>query len=93
MGNTTSKNTLQNANYRLELDRLKTFQILHWPFSAQAHPIDLAKAGFYYTGIIDAVKCPWCGVIVMEWKIYDNPLVEHQRYGPRCPFVIDRTMI
>lgn len=66
-------------------ERLKTFE--HWPVTAQAHPAELAEAGFVYTGTQDRVQCVFCEGFLRNWQVGDVPLVEHERFFPSCPMV------
>ncbi|KAM8960820.1 baculoviral IAP repeat-containing protein 1-like [Pelodytes ibericus] len=58
-----------------------------WPENAQADPAALAKAGFYYTGISDSVKCFTCGICLHLFEPGDDPLEEHQKHSPKCEFL------
>lgn len=72
--------------YFSEFERLKTFQENGWPHSFLS-PEVMAKCGFYYTGINDDVKCPFCNVVVFNWSNGDEPIREHIRASGRCRFV------
>ncbi|CAG2208957.1 BIRC7_8 [Mytilus edulis] len=50
-------------------------------------PVDLADAGFFYTGTEDMVQCFYCGLKLKSWDVFDNPWVEHARHGKNCPHV------
>jgi Inhibitor of Apoptosis domain. len=52
------ENLVMSANLKEEAKRLRTF--INWP-NTRIHPKDLAKAGFYYTGVQDCVRCIFCG--------------------------------
>ena len=69
-----------------EADRLASFQT--WPSDAPVRPIPLAKAGFYYYGQNDEVKCFSCRGRVLQWAPGDEPMTEHRRHFPYCPFLI-----
>lgn len=76
--------TMMSNDYRLEEARLESFR--NWPIRW----IDAEKfvaAGFYYTGIRDAVKCFVCNIEISEWQYNDDPMSEHQRWSSRCDFV------
>ncbi|EPY79956.1 Baculoviral IAP repeat-containing protein 2 isoform 2-like protein [Camelus ferus] len=47
----------------------------------------LARAGFYYTGVNDKVKCFCCGLMLDNWKHGDNPIEKHKKLYPSCSFV------
>ena len=40
-------------------------------------PVDLVKAGLFYCGPGDRVKCTFCGGIMYNWVTGDIPLKEH----------------
>ncbi|XP_076084113.1 baculoviral IAP repeat-containing protein 3-like isoform X3 [Mytilus galloprovincialis] len=44
----------------------------------------LSKAGFYYTGSTDTVRCYACGITHQNWTRNDNPLAIHCRLSPSC---------
>ena len=50
---------------------------------------DLARAGLYYTGPGDRVKCAFCHKTLHLWAKGDQPEAEHRKYFPECPFVVD----
>ncbi|RWS18132.1 baculoviral IAP repeat-containing protein 1-like isoform X3 [Leptotrombidium deliense] len=50
----------------------------------------LSRAGFYYTGIEDYVRCFACNGLVYSWKAGDDPLIEHRNNFPKCFFVKDK---
>ena len=56
---------------RREVYRLSTFK--KYPLSAKQDPWKLVKAGFYYTGYKDRVKCGRCGRQVADWQENENP--------------------
>jgi hypothetical protein len=61
--------------------RLATF--VNWPceyFSAS----EMAKAGLYYTGPEDRVKCPMCKITIHNWAKDDMIESEHFRFSPNC---------
>ncbi|XP_041368485.1 baculoviral IAP repeat-containing protein 3-like [Gigantopelta aegis] len=65
--------------------RLYTFG--RWPLQMSQRPRELAKAGFFYTGHHDAVVCYCCGQRAYGWKKMDDPVMEHYRLSPRCPYI------
>nr|SVE79974.1 EOG090X01XB [Daphnia magna] len=66
--------------------RLRTF---NEHFSATfLNPLALAKAGFFYVGVDDQVQCAFCRGVVKDWEVDDDPVREHQRLFPSCPFVL-----
>ena len=48
---------------------------------------ELAKAGFYYIGPGDRVRCAFCKVNLHNWKEGDDVYEEHDKYAPACPFM------
>jgi len=71
-----------------ELERIATFASGNWPANTTSVScLRLANSGFRYTGVSDQVTCPLCGLVVEDWrqKIV-NPLYEHRRRSPHCPF-------
>ncbi|XP_059082806.1 baculoviral IAP repeat-containing protein 7-A-like [Tigriopus californicus] len=81
------ENLVMSANLKEEAKRLRTF--INWP-NTRIHPKDLAKAGFYYTGVQDCVRCIFCGEYVGHWDPNDDPAREHRAIFPQCPFVQGR---
>ena len=71
-------------DYRIERDRLLSFK--NWPASVIT-PYALAKAGFYYTGEIDRVRCFFCSTEICRWEQSDDPMSEHRRWAGRCRFI------
>lgn len=66
--------------------RLATFD--QWPYNAVIDARDLAAAGFVYDGILDQVQCVYCRGRLHHWSRIDNPMHEHARHFPNCPFVL-----
>ncbi|KAL6469991.1 hypothetical protein MHYP_G00211100 [Metynnis hypsauchen] len=62
-------------------ERLLTF--VHWPARIPVRPDQLAKAGFYYVGRNDDVKCFCCDGGLRCWESGDDPWVEHAKWFPR----------
>lgn len=75
-------------DYRYESNRLYSYW--NWPLdwkSTEVTPRTLAAAGFYYIGILDAVKCFHCVLGIYEWEPRDNPWENHLRHNPSCQFI------
>ena len=70
---------------KFEMLRLKTFE--HWNDYNKAHPIKLAKAGFVYTGHGSHVHCFVCRCNKQDWNKDMDPMTEHTKLNPHCPFV------
>uniref|UniRef100_A0A673A8Z8 RING-type E3 ubiquitin transferase n=1 Tax=Sphaeramia orbicularis TaxID=375764 RepID=A0A673A8Z8_9TELE len=69
-----------------EDSRLTTFH--NWPTDASVQPDVLARAGFFYTGHGDNVKCFFCDGGLRNWEPGDDPWQEHAKWFPRCEFLI-----
>ncbi|XP_069809501.1 baculoviral IAP repeat-containing protein 7 isoform X4 [Dendropsophus ebraccatus] len=69
-----------------ERERLATYH--NWPSYAEVTPDVLARAGFFYTGHRDNVKCFHCDGGLRNWERGDDPWREHAKWFPRCEFVI-----
>ncbi|KAM6454075.1 baculoviral IAP repeat-containing protein 7 [Liasis olivaceus] len=69
-----------------EGDRLMTFE--NWPSYAPVSPELLARAGFFYTGQQDYVRCFYCDGALRNWEQGDDPWTEHARWFPRCAFLL-----
>lgn len=61
-------------------DRLLTFAT----WKIKVNPKEMAKAGFYYTGKSDIVRCSFCHWEFHEWKEGDDPLADHYKYVKHC---------
>ncbi|XP_068006491.1 baculoviral IAP repeat-containing protein 7 [Melanerpes formicivorus] len=66
--------------------RLSTFQ--NWPQYTDMPPEQLARAGFYYTGQDDVVRCFHCDGGVRSWSFGDDPWREHAKWYPECEFLL-----
>ncbi|KAF2978356.1 hypothetical protein EK904_004388 [Melospiza melodia maxima] len=60
--------------------RLSTFE--NWPQNSSIHPEQLARAGFFYTGRGDVVRCFYCDGGVRSWSLGDDPWREHAKWYP-----------
>ncbi|KAG7201967.1 hypothetical protein KM043_004667 [Ampulex compressa] len=65
--------------------RLNTFE--GWPQDVKQTPDKLAAAGFYYVGSRDQVRCFHCDGGLCDWKLTDDPWVEHAAWFPKCGYV------
>jgi hypothetical protein len=65
--------------------RYATFQ--GWPHSFLS-PRILADAGFFYLGTADLVECAFCSITMCKWELNDDPMTEHRRHAPNCPFFL-----
>ncbi|NXM92116.1 BIR7B protein, partial [Oenanthe oenanthe] len=66
--------------------RLSTFE--SWPQNSSMHPEQLARAGFFYTGQGDVVRCFYCDGGVRSWSFGDDPWREHAKWYPECEFLL-----
>ena len=44
------------------------------------------RAGFFYTGRYTIVTCFHCNGSLANWGPKDNPMIEHARWFPHCPY-------
>ena len=84
--NQTQDNSTK-PDYRLEEDRLASFA--QWSVRF-IKPADLAKAGFYSLKSLDKCRCAFCHSRVEDWVEGDQPMKEHAKLCPECPFVLGR---
>ncbi|XP_062587163.1 putative inhibitor of apoptosis [Saccostrea cucullata] len=77
----------KHSEYRDLQARIQTF--ISWPIKVQAKT--LAEAGFFSIQVEDSVRCFQCGVGLRNWDPEDDPWVEHARWKPSCPFVVNNT--
>ncbi|XP_055327739.1 baculoviral IAP repeat-containing protein 7-like [Paramacrobiotus metropolitanus] len=70
------------ADMRNVGNRLESFS--RWPLTFLS-PSSLAVTGFFYTGVADRVRCAYCGGVLAQWAMGDNPIHEHRRHFPSCP--------
>ncbi|XP_011782008.1 PREDICTED: baculoviral IAP repeat-containing protein 3 [Colobus angolensis palliatus] len=68
-----------------ELYRMSTYST--FPAAVPVSERSLARAGFYYTGVNDKVKCFCCGLMLDNWKRGDSPVEKHKKLYPSCRFV------
>ncbi|NWT35728.1 BIR7B protein, partial [Chroicocephalus maculipennis] len=66
--------------------RLSTFR--NWPRYTDMRPEQLARAGFFYTGQDDVVRCFYCDGGVRNWSFSDDPWREHAKWYPGCEFLL-----
>ncbi len=77
---------MESSDYSDEIERLNSFE--NWPETAKQNPNILSKAGFYYTGEHDAVRCYTCTGGFKDWESSDDPWEEHAMwYGDKCYYV------
>ncbi|XP_021365102.1 uncharacterized protein LOC110457936 isoform X2 [Mizuhopecten yessoensis] len=78
---------IRSSRYTEQNARRETY--LHWPHRAEVDIDYLVKAGFFYTGEEDIVRCFYCDIGLAEWNPDDDPWVEHARHSPECPYLRD----
>ncbi|XP_020851853.1 baculoviral IAP repeat-containing protein 2-like isoform X1 [Phascolarctos cinereus] len=85
-------NTAEDSNlcelkfdFSCELYRISTFSA--FPVNVPISERSLARAGFYYTGVNDRVKCFCCGLMLDNWKQGDNAIDKHKQLYPSCDFI------
>ena len=57
-----------------------------WPPEDLPSVDDLVRAGFFYTGSKTIVTCFYCNGSLQNWGPNDNPMIEHARWFPHCPY-------
>ncbi|XP_058066268.1 death-associated inhibitor of apoptosis 1-like [Anopheles bellator] len=75
------------SRLHVEICRLETFRSWKLPF---IRPKELARYGFYYTGIENRVKCNFCCLENNVWEPGDDILLLHLNRSPECPLFIKR---
>ena len=73
-----------HSQYVTEQARLKSFDF--WPPALRQQPHELMKAGFFYTGRSDQVKCFYCDGGLESWEPEDSPWGEHMKWFEDCAF-------
>ena len=76
--------------YKQLEERTKTFLGVGWSQELSAQPAKLAKAGFYYVGPADRVKCGYCGGKLKKWLPEDSPIEEHVKHFPHTNKAVDQ---
>ncbi|KAL1782848.1 neuronal apoptosis inhibitory 5 [Sigmodon hispidus] len=65
--------------------RRETFK--DWPQESPVAVEALVRAGLFYTGKNDIVRCFFCGGCLCTWEEGDDPLKEHTKFFPNCVFI------
>uniref|UniRef100_A0A8C5D922 Baculoviral IAP repeat-containing protein 2-like n=1 Tax=Gouania willdenowi TaxID=441366 RepID=A0A8C5D922_GOUWI len=86
ISNTGASANVSNPSMQQSEERLLTF--VNWPSRIPVRPDQLAKAGFYYVGRNDDVKCFCCDGGLRCWESGDDPWVEHAKWFPRCEYLL-----
>ena len=66
-------------------NRLRTFDT--YPPQMVPDKYELAKSGFYYTGLADKVICFRCDIKLKDWEKNDNAMNEHEKWSPNCEYL------
>lgn len=77
---------------RTYTQRIATFENVWQQKDKRLHPERLALMGFYYTGVEDKIKCAYCSLTLCSLQsgpYFFDPLLDHIRYFPECPFVYE----
>ncbi|XP_043851379.1 baculoviral IAP repeat-containing protein 2-like [Dromiciops gliroides] len=86
LSNTNTSNLYElKYDFSCELYRISTYSA--FPVNVPVSERSLARAGFYYTGVNDRVKCFCCGLMLDNWKQGDNAIDKHKQLYPSCAFV------
>nr|XP_025862532.1 baculoviral IAP repeat-containing protein 3 [Vulpes vulpes]XP_025862534.1 baculoviral IAP repeat-containing protein 3 [Vulpes vulpes]XP_025862535.1 baculoviral IAP repeat-containing protein 3 [Vulpes vulpes] len=72
-------------DHSCELYRMSTYST--FPAGVPVSERSLARAGFYYTGAKDRVRCFCCGLMLDNWKAGDSPTGKHRNLYPSCSFI------
>ncbi|XP_065339807.1 baculoviral IAP repeat-containing protein 7-B-like [Cloeon dipterum] len=76
-----------NPHFVTLKSRINSFKEF-WPKSHRQTPLELAKAGFFYTGIGDRVVCFHCNLGLKDWDPNDDPSVQHSKWNSCCNYLI-----
>ncbi|XP_050413934.1 baculoviral IAP repeat-containing protein 3 [Patella vulgata] len=79
--------SLHNPYYSQFINREHSFAGKESMFLPSTSSLALAKAGFYYTGPGDMVRCFSCGIKLKKWERYDIPVGEHYKWSHDCLFL------
>lgn len=78
-----------NPHMRAISNRIYSFHSQSWNQDfMQATPEELAKAGLFFTGRSDRVKCWYCNGGLQNWDYTDSPIEEHAKWYPQCEFIL-----
>ncbi|XP_032283592.1 baculoviral IAP repeat-containing protein 3 [Phoca vitulina] len=72
-------------DHSCELYRMSTYSA--FPAGVPISERSLARAGFYYTGVNDKVRCFCCGLMLDNWRPGDHPAEKHKQLYPSCAFI------
>lgn len=83
--NRSRPDRLSWQHLRLNSFRRQTFY--DWPIEHVVSSTSLARAGFFYTGDGDKVRCAFCRKCFISWQAGETPTEEHSRESSKCEFV------
>jgi baculoviral IAP repeat-containing protein 7/8 len=72
-----------------EIDRFEERRASFRDWPSHVSSFDLSRAGFYYSGESDRVKCAFCQLRVQNWSTCSEPMTVHRRMSPTCPFILN----
>jgi hypothetical protein len=75
----------QDIRYDSYTSRLISFNA--WPQSVHIEPHDMARAGCYYEGVFDFVKCFSCNGGMSDWIDNECPYQRHARMYNGCEYI------
>ncbi|CAH6787583.1 Naip2 [Phodopus roborovskii] len=58
-----------------------------WPHESPGAVEAMVRAGLFYTGKNDTVRCFSCGGCMWKWEEGDDPLEDHTKFFPNCVFL------
>ncbi|CAK8672492.1 unnamed protein product [Clavelina lepadiformis] len=79
-----------SPHMRNEDSRFETFDHRLPQSRVRATPRQIAKAGFFFLGERDRVKCWYCNGGLQNWDPDDEPWSEHAKWFPTCEFLLQR---
>lgn len=79
------KKSVVNMNMARLGRRIDSFQF--WPMLMKDLINKLVDAGFFYCGIGDRVQCFYCGIVLHDWNLTDEPWEEHAYIGDKCGYL------
>lgn len=85
------------SNVRCFLDFIRKTEVYKMNLKARTRtflaqwnsPIDMVKmaqSGFYFTGLIDMVRCISCNIGLSHWEMGEIPDLEHYHWSPSCKY-------
>lgn len=84
-GNDGELTTDDSMDWSAMSARINSFR--HFPRVKEVSAERLARAGFYFTGRADQVRCFSCQQTVENWSSADTPVSRHMQASPSCTFL------